>query len=88
MVKKPRRKKVSKPDFIPAGITPLDNGKIKMGIYYQKPKYVEQDSDMLYIQKWLIGDPDKLRREYWINVALSFVTVFVLLVVMLKGYAS
>ena len=36
-----RRKKVTKADFIPAGITSYDNGKIKMGIYYQKPKYVE-----------------------------------------------
>ena len=42
---------MTKADFIPAGITPYDNGKIKMGIYYQKPKYVEYDSDMLEIQK-------------------------------------
>lgn len=49
--------------------TPYDNGKIKMGIYYEPPKYVEYDRDMLEIQKWMIGDPIKLRREYWTNVA-------------------
>lgn len=78
-----RKKKI--PTFIPKGITPFDNGKIKIGINYQKPVYVEYDSDMLEIQKWLIGDPSKLRREYWINVAYMFALVFILLVIILKG---
>jgi hypothetical protein len=83
-----RRRKVTKADFLPAGGVPYDNGKIKMGIYYQKPKYVEYDSDMLEIQKWLIGDPVRLRREYWINVAYTLGLVFVLIVIVLKGISS
>jgi hypothetical protein len=47
--------------------------------------YVEYDSDMLEIQKWMIGDPVKLRREYWINTAYILALVFVLLVIILKG---
>lgn len=64
--------------------TPYDNGKIKMGIYYEPPKYVEYDTDMLEIQKWLIGDPYKIRQEYWTNVAYIMALCFMLLVVFLK----
>jgi len=78
-----RRKKVTKADFIPAGITPYDNGKIKMGIYYQKPKYVEMDTDMLEIQKWLIGDPDKLRLQFWIDVAYKVTIGFIIIIMVL-----
>jgi len=74
---------VTKADFIPAGITPYDNGKIKMGIYYQKPKYVEYDSDMLEIQKWLIGDPDKLRLQFWIDVAYKVTIGFIIIIMVL-----
>ena len=83
MVKK--RKKATKMGFIPAGITPYDNGKIKMGIYYQKPKYVEMDGDMLEVQKWLIGDPEKLRFQYWVDVFYKIVIGFVVLVVVLMN---
>jgi signal recognition particle receptor subunit beta len=76
-----RKKKVVKP--LPAGVVPFDNGKIKMGIYYQKPKYVELDSDMLEIQKWLIGDPNRLRFEYWTEVAFRVLTAVVVLIVVL-----
>jgi hypothetical protein len=78
-------RKKKQPVFIPSGITPFDNGKIKMGINYQRPKYVEYDPDMLEIQKWLIGDPVKLRKEYWMNVAYILSLCFVLIVVVLKG---
>ena len=81
MATRQRKKKVTKADFIPAGGVPFDNGKVKMGIYYQKPKYVEQDPDMLHLQKWLIGDPTLLRREMIINMAYGVLLVFVLLVV-------
>jgi putative ubiquitin-RnfH superfamily antitoxin RatB of RatAB toxin-antitoxin module len=76
-----RKKKVVKP--ISAGVIPFDNGKIKMGIYYKKPMYVEEDKDMLEIQKWLIGDPDKLRFEYWTEVAFKVLTAVVVLIVLL-----
>ena len=65
--------------------TPYDNGKIKMGIYYEPPKYVEYDTDMLEIQKWMIGDPHKIRQEYWTNVVYILVLCFMLLVVLLRG---
>jgi hypothetical protein len=62
---------------------PYDNGKIKMGIYYQPPKYVEQDRDMLEIQKWMIGNPDRLRLEHWINIAYKIAVAFVVTVMVL-----
>ena len=62
---------------------PFDNGKIKMGIYYEPPKYVEQDPDMLEIQKWLIGDPIRLRQEYYIGIAMNVFIGFICLVVVL-----
>jgi putative ubiquitin-RnfH superfamily antitoxin RatB of RatAB toxin-antitoxin module len=80
-----QRKKVTKADFIPKGTTPYDNGKIKMGIYYQKPKYVEMDGDMLEIQKWLIGDPDKLRFEYWLGVTYKLLIAFVITIIVLMN---
>lgn len=49
--------------------TPYNNGKIKMGINYQPPKYVEEDSDMIAIQGWFIGDNKAAKRKYWANVA-------------------
>jgi hypothetical protein len=85
MATRKRKKAVTKSDFIPAGVTPFDNGKVKMGINYQKPKYIEYDPDMLEIQKWMIGDPEKLRREYWFNVAYIIILCFILLVIILRG---
>ena len=85
MATKQRKRKVINQDFIPAGITPFDTGKVKIGINYQKPKYIEYDSDMLEIQKWLIGDPIRLRREYWINFFYMATLMFVLMVIILKG---
>jgi hypothetical protein len=67
---------------------PYNNGKIKIGIYYEPPKYVEQDRDMLEIQKWLIGDPNRLRSEYWIaicyKVAIAFI-IFVMVLMNIRG---
>jgi putative ubiquitin-RnfH superfamily antitoxin RatB of RatAB toxin-antitoxin module len=66
-------------------MTPYDNGKIKMGIYHQQPKYVEQDQDMLEIQKWLIGDPVKLRFKYWCNIAYIWLLIFLCLIIILSS---
>jgi putative ubiquitin-RnfH superfamily antitoxin RatB of RatAB toxin-antitoxin module len=66
-------------------MTPYDNGKVKMGIYYEPPLYVEYDSDMLEIQKWLIGDPKKLRFEYWCNVAYIFALCVMFLIIYLSS---
>ena len=40
---------------------------VKIGIYYQKPRYVEEDMDMLRLQSYLIYDPARLKRQYWLN---------------------
>ena len=66
-------------------VTPFDNGKVKMGIYYQKPKYVEEDRDMLNLQTYLIGNPAKLKREYYILRAFELLGVFILLIILLRG---
>jgi hypothetical protein len=49
--------------------TPYNNGKIQIGKYYQPPKYVEQDSDMLTIQGWLIGESREAKRNRLANLA-------------------
>jgi len=63
--------------------TPYDTGKVKIGLYYEPPKYVEQDRDMITIQGWLIGDNKEARRNYIANlcyIILLAVTVVVMLV--------
>lgn len=66
-----------------------NNGKIKIGSAYYlnplKPKYVEQDPDMLLIQKYLISDPALLRKERLITLVFELFGVFILLVIFLKG---
>lgn len=68
-----------------------NNGKIKIGVNYDlnplKPKYVEQDPDMLEIQKYLIHDPQILNRQYWTQKILITMSMFVLLIVCLRGMA-
>ena len=49
--------------------TPYDTGKVKIGLYYEPPKYVEQDPDMIAIQGWFIGDNRAARRNYIANLA-------------------
>ena len=66
----------------------LNNGKVLIGSRYEenplRPKYVEKDPDMLEIQKWLIGDPYRLRFEYWCNVAYIIGLCFVFLIIILR----
>ena len=60
-----------------------NNGKVLMGSRYDenplKPKYVEQDPDMIAIQGWLIGDCKAAKRErlakivYGVFVAIAVV---------------
>ena len=64
---------------------PYNNGKIKIGEFYEPPKYVEQDRDMLEIQKWIIGDPEKLRFQYWTDIAYKVSISFVVLVLVLMN---
>jgi hypothetical protein len=66
-----------------------NNGKIKIGSeHYLNPlrkKYIEEDPDMLEIQKYLINDPVLLNRQYWTERILLFISCFVLLIVCLRG---
>jgi hypothetical protein len=65
-----------------------NNGKVKIGSEYYlnplRPKYIEQDRDMLNLQTYLIGDPVKLQREYYIRRAFELLGAFILLVILLK----
>lgn len=67
----------------------LNNGKVKIGSAYLinplRPKYVEQDRDMLLIQKHLILDPNILLKEQLITRISELVGAFVLLIILLKG---
>ena len=58
---------------------------LQIGIYYQRPKYVEEDIDMLRLQSYLIHDPARLKRQYWINKFVMFLSVATLLVVIIKS---
>ena len=68
-----------------------NNGKIKIGSHYDlnplKKRYIEEDPDMLEIQKYLIHDPAVLNRHYWTQRILMSVSCFVLLIICLRGMA-
>jgi hypothetical protein len=69
---------------------PYNNGKVSIGSAYYlnplKPKYIEQDPDMLLIQKHLIYDPELIKRQYWTTRIIEYFGIIVLFVVLLKGY--
>ena len=44
---------------------PYDTGKVKIGLNYQPRPYVENDKDMLYLQKCLLNKQSK-------NIFLQF----------------
>ena len=58
---------------------------LQIGIYYQKPKYIEDDLDMLRLQSYLIYDPARLKRQYWINKFVMAISLCALLIVVLKA---
>jgi hypothetical protein len=61
---------------------PYDTGKVKIGLYYQKPMYIEEDDDMLRLQSYLIYEPALLKRRYWENRILIGLSTLVLLFVL------
>ena len=67
----------------------LNNGKVKIGSAYflnpLRPKYVEQDRDMLLIQKHLICDTELLKKGYLATRIFEILGAFVLLIILLKG---
>ena len=77
-------RKVSKKDLLrssPSSTPYMTSTGIQIGKYYQKPKYVEEDGDMLRLQSYLIGDPAMLKRQYWYGVVYKVALVFALLVI-------
>ena len=69
-----------------------NNGKVLIGSAYYlnplKPKYIEEDMDMLRLQSYLIHDPSRLKYEYWTNKCLLVFSIFVLTFVLLKGCSA
>jgi len=65
---------------------PYNNGKIKIGSEYYlnplKPKYIEQDVDMLELQSYLIHDPRIINKQYWITRIYTVVALFILTIVL------
>ena len=62
---------------------PYNNGKVKIGINYQPKRYVETDPDMLMLQSYLIQDPVRLNRRYWLNKLYVAAMLFLLLAIWL-----
>jgi hypothetical protein len=62
---------------------PYNNGKIKIGINYHPKRYVETDPDMLTLQSYLIEDPVRLNRRYWLNKLYLAAMLFLLLAIWL-----
>ena len=65
--------------------TPYNTGKIKIGEYYEPPRYVEHDVDMLELQSYLINDPRVLNRRYWTEKILLIISLLVLMIVLLAS---
>jgi hypothetical protein len=81
-----KNKKMSKRDLLKANpnVTPyMTSTGIQIGKYYQKPKYVEQDSDMLRLQSYLIGDPAMLKQQYWLAFAYKLGLALMVLIIVL-----
>lgn len=64
---------------------PYNNGKIQIGKYYQKPQYVEEDSDMILIQGWLIGDNKAIKREQYANIVYKCLLVVAIVLGVIYG---
>jgi len=62
---------------------PYNNGKVKIGINFQPKRYVETDTDMLMLQSYLIEDPVRLNRRYWLNKLYLGAVMFLLLIIWL-----
>ena len=62
---------------------PYNNGKVKIGVNFQPKRYVETDNDMLTLQSYLIEDPARINRRYWLNKAYLCGMLFLLLAIWL-----
>jgi hypothetical protein len=64
---------------------PYNNGKVEIGKYYQKPKYIEQDADMILIQSCLIGDNKAAKIQYWGNIAYKWLLAIAIILGIIYG---
>jgi len=64
---------------------PFNNGKIKLGQYYEPSQYIESDPDMLLLQSYLIGDPKIRRKQFYVKVAYWSLLVLIVLIIWLRS---
>lgn len=57
---------------------------LQIGKYYQPPKYVEEDDDMIRLQSYLIYDPAKLKRTWWANRIALYISFAVFIGVLIN----
>jgi hypothetical protein len=79
-------RKVSRKDLLkssPSSTPYMTATGIQIGKYYEKPRYVEEDSDMLRLQSYLIGDPTMLKRQYWTWIVYKIGLVLLLFIILL-----
>ena len=66
---------------------PYNNGKIKIGSEYYlnplRPKYIENDEDMLELQSYLIHDPRILNQQYWVKRIYIVILLFILTIMLM-----
>jgi len=65
-----------------------NNGKVKIGSSYYmnplKPRYIENDRDMLKLQKCLIKDPELRQLRYNIRATIATVLFVVVAIILLR----
>ena len=66
---------------------PYNNGKIKIGCAYYlnplRPKYIENDEDMLELQSYLIHDPRIPNQQYWLKRIYILILLFILTIMLM-----
>lgn len=62
--------------------TPYDTGKVKIGLLYEPPKYVESDPDMIAIQGWFLGVNRPAKIQRLANIAYCCVVVIAIVLAM------
>jgi hypothetical protein len=68
--------------------TPYNNGKVKIGSMYclnpLRRKYIEEDTDMLRLQKCLTNDPSIKEKEKAFKAVLLCIVLFIGFVVLMR----
>jgi hypothetical protein len=65
-----------------------NNGKVKIGSSYYmnplKPRYIENDRDMLKLQQCLIKDPELRQMQYNIRATIATILFVVVAIILLR----